>query len=388
MLNIKHRTAHNIYYGIENNTGKIMHISEVPSGNACNCHCAACENPLVAKKGNKRTPHFAHEANNDCIYSNEIGIYKIFSEVLSNYKELMLPPAYIRFPLWAKQELCFDRHPLNFDSVDLNYDPHNYPPSLKVNYKKYALQVLLNFNHDLDKSHFELEEYAKANSISLLMYHVPDPKHYSAFASKQLYNRIRQATEAEWIYSCRAEQEKEKYHQHAVVPDFCGNGYACPLSKYYENGIFFARSEDCAHCDYNIAATKDRCLCMAYSGIHSKEDFSCAPDKLHARIEKERSKNEKKSKHMEVERERQSSLSKNKAGVSYNLHSQKSDPLLIETESIHKQLQAHPHSIVTDQHNCSWFHCSFCNKDKTTDNINPYIRGRRICWDCSLKYKP
>ena len=39
---IKKRSARHIYYGVHKDTGELMHISQVASGQKCNCVCAAC----------------------------------------------------------------------------------------------------------------------------------------------------------------------------------------------------------------------------------------------------------------------------------------------------------------------------------------------------------
>lgn len=40
--NIKKRSASHIYFGVNKLTGELKHISEVPSGQKCNCICAVC----------------------------------------------------------------------------------------------------------------------------------------------------------------------------------------------------------------------------------------------------------------------------------------------------------------------------------------------------------
>lgn len=55
-------------YGLDKHTGKPRHISEVSSGNACNCICAdpRCNQPLCAKKGVELRHHFSHQRSTGC----------------------------------------------------------------------------------------------------------------------------------------------------------------------------------------------------------------------------------------------------------------------------------------------------------------------------------
>lgn len=46
--------------------GKIVHVSDVPSGKSSGCRCPACSGLLVANKGNVRRHHFSHESNSAC----------------------------------------------------------------------------------------------------------------------------------------------------------------------------------------------------------------------------------------------------------------------------------------------------------------------------------
>lgn len=64
--NIKKRSASHIYFGVNKLTGELKHISEVPSGQKCDCICAACLQPFEARKGTRRRHHFAHVSNYEC----------------------------------------------------------------------------------------------------------------------------------------------------------------------------------------------------------------------------------------------------------------------------------------------------------------------------------
>lgn len=95
---IKKRSASHIYYGVHMVTGEIMHISQVPSGQKCNCVCAACGQPFEARKGTIRCHHFAHVSNYECMYSSEVAIYKALAAELEKTDCLTLPPVMLHFP--------------------------------------------------------------------------------------------------------------------------------------------------------------------------------------------------------------------------------------------------------------------------------------------------
>lgn len=105
--NIKKRSASHIYFGVNKLTGELKHISEVPSGQKCNCICAACLQPFEARKGTRRRHHFAHVSNYECMYASEVAIYKAIAEALKQSGFLTLPPVMLRFPAWHDPELWF-----------------------------------------------------------------------------------------------------------------------------------------------------------------------------------------------------------------------------------------------------------------------------------------
>ena len=91
VLNIKKRSANDIFWGEDNTTGQMLHISEVRRGLQCDCVCARCKRPLIARQGEVRHPHFAHQTNYDCFYTNEVAIYKVIAELLGESRKMMVP---------------------------------------------------------------------------------------------------------------------------------------------------------------------------------------------------------------------------------------------------------------------------------------------------------
>lgn len=84
------RGRHNgILAGVDRNTGELKTIDRVVSGKPCNCKCPNCGTPLVAKKGQWVTHHFAHESLPEDIRScQETALHetaKIIAAHLTNY---------------------------------------------------------------------------------------------------------------------------------------------------------------------------------------------------------------------------------------------------------------------------------------------------------------
>lgn len=76
----------------------LVHVGSVANGKACGCRCPICEQPLSARQGRKRAPHFAHILNHDCKGSDETILHQMAKEVFLEDGQLMMPPSSGDFP--------------------------------------------------------------------------------------------------------------------------------------------------------------------------------------------------------------------------------------------------------------------------------------------------
>ena len=76
--------------------GHLVHVDDVPNGEACGCTCPECRSKLIAKnKGQHNQHHFAHVGGSDCVGAVESALHLMAKEILSEGKKIMLP----RYPL-------------------------------------------------------------------------------------------------------------------------------------------------------------------------------------------------------------------------------------------------------------------------------------------------
>ncbi len=75
-------------------SNRIIHISEAERGLSCNCSCVVCGERLVAKKGEEREHHFAHESNKiACVANHETLLHKFAKRVIQEASGLVVPPS-------------------------------------------------------------------------------------------------------------------------------------------------------------------------------------------------------------------------------------------------------------------------------------------------------
>lgn len=246
---IKKRSASHIYFGVHSESGEIMHISKVPSGQKCNCVCAACGQPFEARKGSIRRHHFAHVSNYECMYASEVAIYKALAAELEKTDCLTLPPVMLRFPAWSKDELLQNAKTVRVDSLEFKCEPLAYPPLLTIKAQGSCLRILLDFNHYYDSEDLaSLATEAKNDGYSLLKYAMPKLDEDQEFTPDRIMTILKNYEKAEWVFSRLEQHWKEKYYAVAIEPEGHGSGYHCPISIGRYKGKYSARWVDCAYC--------------------------------------------------------------------------------------------------------------------------------------------
>ena len=87
-------TLHEITYALKD--GKPVHVSEVERGLACGCTCAACGEPLLARKGKVKAHHFAHKSDgNSCGYGYQSSLHLMAKEAIAELSYIWLPDLYV-----------------------------------------------------------------------------------------------------------------------------------------------------------------------------------------------------------------------------------------------------------------------------------------------------
>ena len=71
--------------------GRMVRPGEVDPGLSCGCVCPACKNPLVARKGVKRQPHFAHYVSGECTSGFETAVHRMAKQLICDRLELSIP---------------------------------------------------------------------------------------------------------------------------------------------------------------------------------------------------------------------------------------------------------------------------------------------------------
>lgn len=73
-------------------SNRFVHVTEVERGMACDCRCAVCGEPVIARQGDVREHHFAHSSNDQpCASSYESDLHRFAKRVIIEAHGLVVP---------------------------------------------------------------------------------------------------------------------------------------------------------------------------------------------------------------------------------------------------------------------------------------------------------
>lgn len=114
---------HLLTYAINKDTQRLVSIKDVKNGLACNCICPNCGADLIAKQGEVRKPHFAHQNDEEHKCNPQAAfeslIHRMCKEIIASYQAVAIPP--ISYEGKVVQEACC----VPFEQVELEKEFEN-----------------------------------------------------------------------------------------------------------------------------------------------------------------------------------------------------------------------------------------------------------------------
>ena len=234
-------------YAVRNGDG--IYIDDVDRGLKCGCTCPSCGGKLIAKKGEKKLHHFAHESA-ECSYGLETSLHLMAKEIIAAAKCFTVPPVRL-----SNQPAHWgDSSPatrVEIERVELEKSVDDIVPDLLL-YPKNSSKVLsveIYVTHKVDENKLSKIIEKKQSTIEIDL-----SKTDKQISYDDLKNLLLNETEnKKWLYNEKVEkyQKKlsrcfdklEKHSFHRV--DYC------PIKKRNYYGKPCAEIEkDCWNCDW------------------------------------------------------------------------------------------------------------------------------------------
>lgn len=402
-INVKKRSAHDIFLGVDIVSKETKLISEVASGAKCGCICAYCKNPLEARKGMKRRHHFAHVTNYDCMYSNEVAIYQRIAEILDRDKLFCVPSVTLKFDNWLEPALLKEKQCLKIDTVSYCCAPKQYPPELIVSLSDSRLRILIEFGEkyysgsDLDR--FKADAREQGYSILLLKMLKPCEETVDYYTTENLTKCLMNyGISGKWVLSALEEKWRKKFLNLVIGQRKIQGKYECPLHKS-SPGVqekFFVDQWVCSHCEYYLGEER----CIGASGIKAISDFDLSPEELQSKVKALQKANEEKTAEQEryhveslrklKERERQmrARMASRSSSVlplaSPSLPKSKAQLMHDEAQRIFESFDSLSLEKTVDSFGRRWVKCNDCGKILLEEQIAKFESPNRglckFCW--------
>ena len=175
----------------------LVHVDDVPNGEACGCTCPKCGSKLIAKnKGQHNQHHFAHIGKRKCEGAVESAMHLMAKEILSEGKKIMLP----RYPLQVGGVRLFQ-------SVDVeSYDKElSLRPDCVGDTAGQKLWVEFKLSHPVDADKAAKIKSAKIECVEIDINACPlDPLKMKEFLEESSKDR-------KWIYFKGQESSKSEH---------------------------------------------------------------------------------------------------------------------------------------------------------------------------------
>lgn len=183
-----------------NSYGKQVHISEVKNGDACNCRCIYCGEPLTAKQGNGgKAPHFAHKPDSTCRwkeYVKQTDIHWRAEKIFLQEKEIILP--WIIRTFGNIQCLMFNGGAFPIASVELEKRISDFIPDIVLQIGEAILLVEIFVTHAVDD--VKKDKIRKDGRYDVIEIDLSD-KVYDDITDDELRLLIKDQSRINWIYN-------------------------------------------------------------------------------------------------------------------------------------------------------------------------------------------
>ncbi|MEI8291974.1 MAG: hypothetical protein WCH99_21090 [Verrucomicrobiota bacterium] len=153
--------------GVALRDGEFVGINDVERGKTCLCVCPGCGANLVARKGDVRVPHFAHDGGVERSLCAETAAHRIAKTIIDRERRIWLPPVYV-FPFAYRPEV--EEQFVEFDEVRLEQRIKDVQPDLVAHLRgrKLFIEIAVTHRTGLDK----ILKFRK-NGVSALEIRIP-----------------------------------------------------------------------------------------------------------------------------------------------------------------------------------------------------------------------
>lgn len=195
-------------FGLHND--KLVTVSEVERGLACECVCPACAHPLIARKGEERIHHFAHSKGEECEYAVESAIHLAAKEILAEHKRIYLPP--VTLQVGAYEWTMYDGRMLEFTEVESERRLGGIIPDILIHQNGRSLIVEIAVSHQVDK-----EKVKKIEALGISTIEISLQVGHKDFWRGNPFERVKKelinsAVNRRWVFNAKENAVRQRIY--------------------------------------------------------------------------------------------------------------------------------------------------------------------------------
>jgi len=237
--------------------GKLIEVSEVARGVACGCFCPACNQRLVAKKGNQVVHHFAHDKSPECANALETTLHVAAKDIFERFRRIRLPAVHTY--VGSRSVQLHPEQMVEVDQVHLEKRRGDIVPDVVLDLRGRSLFVEIAVTNLVG---LEKEEKIKEIGISAIEIDLSNLDRQIGLDSLKSI-LIDDAGRKRWIHNAKEEKFRTeiqiRYGKEMSVVCRGRNHHVegCPLKIRISGGKPYASLDDCSACEYLYDWTRD-----------------------------------------------------------------------------------------------------------------------------------
>lgn len=191
-----------LLYALRDN--ELISVDSVERGRKCNCICPYCKQPLVAKKGNYRIHHFAHDKNSSCEHGYETSLHLLAKEILSESKTIVLP----KMQFGSRNSIIIEQsRVVKITDVKMEQSLGNIKPDIIVDTELGRINIEIYVTHKIDSTKIEKIKSLKIDTIEI------DLSKQSELINREQLSQIllNDNPLKKWIYNRKIDKIKTDY---------------------------------------------------------------------------------------------------------------------------------------------------------------------------------
>jgi len=202
-----------IAFGVDR-SNRVVHISAVDRGRACDCLCPGCGAPLEAVKGSVRQHHFRHAVEVECEGAAESAIHLAAKQLIRERRQLILSEYVLS--AWRRdstRRIHRDTEVVvpggttrSFDTVEEECDVRGMRADLLAMEGNRPLMIEIRYTHAVDE---EKREKIQAANISAIEIDLSDAANLAS-DWEALWSLVNDPARMAWLYNTRENDARSR----------------------------------------------------------------------------------------------------------------------------------------------------------------------------------